>query len=225
MVVLPLLISLAFYSSLSIVATSASPFRFGNLQQNGNLVFVTTVNETQVTTAFNESAFLNPPSFPFSLSLPTLPLSVLVIFIVAMCLALSLGLFRNLRRSGRTVTEFQAGDESSPTDKKDREEVAQIIDVTIQKLRQGSSYRETVLECYRQITSILELKSKVQGSPMTPREFDKAMSDRLKLPEGSSLSRVTSLFEIARYSEHPVTQDEANSAIECLSDLSKLLRI
>ena len=58
---------------------------------------------------------------------------------------------------------------------------------------------------------------------MTPREFRQIVSQKLKF-DSSYLGRVTSLFEIARYSQNEISQKEANDATECLSALSSELK-
>ncbi len=106
---------------------------------------------------------------------------------------------------------------------KQRNEVANILDQTVSDLRRGGEYRQTVLECYRKICEILESRSKIDGSLLTAREFEAAVSTRLKL-NSPYLTQITSIFEDARYSVHEISEQEADTAIDCLTHLSSALR-
>ncbi len=107
--------------------------------------------------------------------------------------------------------------------RKDREQVARVLDAAVFQLRQGSSYRDAVLECYREISEILEEKLALKGEMFTAREFEEIVSRILKL-DSPYLSEVTGLFEVARYSQIEVTKIEADHASKCLSNLSNLLK-
>ncbi len=105
----------------------------------------------------------------------------------------------------------------------EREKVAAILDETVSKLSLGSNYRDTVLKCYKLIAETLEEKSSINGKALTANEFREIVSQKLKF-DSEHLRRVTSLFEIARYSKSEITRENANEAMECLSTLSSELR-
>lgn len=105
----------------------------------------------------------------------------------------------------------------------DRQKVAEILEETARKLGLGSNYRDTVLKCYSSIVKVLEARSLMQSKTLTPAEFRETVSQKLKL-DSPSFSKVTSLFEVARYSENEITQRDAKDAIESLSTLSSELR-
>jgi hypothetical protein len=236
LVVLPLLIAMAFYSSLGLVAAGSTPFKFATNQQQplGFTILTRTVNESSVTTTtiVNETPFFQFPSLDFLPRLPTIPTSLLIALVVAIFLLVSLGLVRNMRRRGAAIAGFDSNTSPKEEDekKKKAEELAQILDDAVQKLRQGDAYRETVLECYKRVTALIYESAgpsvKESSASMTPREFEKAAEEKLKIQggEGSSLFRVTLLFEKARYSNHPVSREEADIAVDCLSDLSSTLK-
>lgn len=105
----------------------------------------------------------------------------------------------------------------------ERERVASILDRTARELRSDSDYRGAVIRCYKLISQALEAKSSIDGRTLTASEFREVISERLKF-DSPYLSKATLLFEVARYSEHPITLEDALEASECLSNLSEALR-
>lgn len=105
----------------------------------------------------------------------------------------------------------------------ERKKVAAILDETIRRLSLGSNYRDTVLKCYKLIAETLEAKSSLDSKALTAAEFREIVSRKLKF-DSAHLSKVTSLFELARYSKNEITEENASEAIECLTSLSAELR-
>jgi len=124
-----------------------------------------------------------------------------------------LGLVRNIQRQ-RRISEFEVSEGAKAL----RDEVIAALDNALSRLQYGNDYRETILDCYRKISQVIESKIDFDGSSKTPREFKLVASDRLQL-RSSDLSQVTDLFEVARYSQHEITKGEAEAAIECFSNL------
>jgi len=153
-----------------------------------------------------------------SFDLPNIPESIVVGIIVLLFAIVSFGIFRNLRSSTRLVLGFNPEE-----DLKEREEVAKVLDDAVSKLEMGGEYQRTVLECYRQITEILEKKSAITGKTLTAREFKEMVSGRLGI-DTPYLAEATELFELARYSEREITEDQAKAAIHCLSNLSNIIK-
>jgi hypothetical protein len=162
------------------------------------------------------------PSFP-NLSFPAFPeityseiLAALAVIIIVLTCLQAVRVISN-RQSIKPVSDIDLLIE-------ERNKVATIIDETVRKLSLGSSYRDTVLKCYKMISATLEAKLSLDGRALTASEFIKVVSEKLKL-NSTNLVRATSLFEVARYSENEVTKENAAEAIECLSNLSSELKI
>ena len=156
---------------------------------------------------------LSFPGFP-KITYSDILLAIAVIVVTLACLQA----FRVIsnRRSIKPVPDIEVLIE-------ERKRVANIIDETVRKLNLGSNYRDTVLKCYKLIAETLEAKSSVDGRALTASEFMKIVSEKLKI-NSSNLTKVTSLFEVARYSENEITRENAGEAIECLSSLSSELK-
>ncbi|MDA4113967.1 MAG: DUF4129 domain-containing protein [Thaumarchaeota archaeon] len=123
------------------------------------------------------------------------------------------------RRRGRTTPFEDDGDLLAER----RRKMAAILDEAAARLNAGSSYRETVIECYRLISELLEERSEVDGKVLTAREFKKRVSEKLKI-ETPYLDQATELFEVARYSVQEITVEQAQQAAICLSNLSAPLK-
>jgi hypothetical protein len=218
-IALPALVLLAFYASLNVTATN-EPL-FGKLSLPSGLFFTATFNQTVTTTIqINMSSFQNGSLNSFFPSITIPPDFLTAIFLIVL-VVVSLSIVLNMRRqSAGTISGFSDADAEL---EKQRNKVADILEKAATELRQGGEYRQTVLECYRQICEILEARSKIDGTPLTAREFETSVSSALKI-NSPYLSQITDVFELARYSNHEITREEADIAIDCLSNLGAALR-
>ena len=217
-IVLPLLTLAAFHAASTMVVSNAPLFRFENGAPSNGLNQSAVGTRLENYTGSNISvATINLNTFP-SMNLPTVSPDVVIAIILVVFAIVTFGVVRNLRYSRRLVLGFDAEEQME-----ERAAVAKVLDDAVDKLKLGGEYRMTVLQCYRLISEILEKKSKVQGSTLTAREFKDLVSKRLGL-DSPHLSQATDLFEVARYSQHEVTEDEAKRAIDCLSNLSNSIK-
>jgi hypothetical protein len=217
-VAFPILVVLAFYSSLNVIATNGPLFSsFGNL---GGLYYTVTNNASQITTVFLNQSSVQNESFPSFLPAISIASGYLIAIIVILLVAVSLSVILNFRRQSAAI---DYSFESEAELEKKRNEVADILDRAVLELRQGSEYRQTVIECYKRISEILASRTNIDGAPLTTREFEVSVSARLRL-NTPYLAQMTDVFELARYSSHQISKAEADTAMECLSKLSSLLR-
>ena len=213
LIAIPLLIMVAYYASRTLVP-SLSKLQFSLPTETSAISQSLHTTQHQ---PFNGTA----PAF-LKFSFPGFPritfADILIFFAVLIVVLAFLQAFRVIsnRRTLKPVSDIDLLIE-------ERNRVATIIDETVRKLSLGSNHRDTVLNCYKLITETLEVKSSVDGRALTASEFMKIVSQRLKF-DSPSFSRVTSLFEVARYSENEVTSKDAGDAIECLSLLSSELK-
>jgi len=213
---LPILVLLAFYSSLNVTATNGP--LLPNFGPAGNL-FNLTARPGQTSTFPGNFTTEQNLSFPNIFPNVSIPSSLVTALIIVLLIIVGLFLAVNLRWQS---TSFASGFTNDEVEKQ-RTKVADILDKAVQELRQGSEYRRTVLECYKRICEILETRSKIDGTPLTAREFETSVVNRLKL-DSPYLSQMTDVFEVARYSSHEISKSEADLAINCLENLSSTLR-
>jgi hypothetical protein len=215
LIAFPLLVGVVFYSSRNLVPSLAKfqftlPFKAGS---TSTVVAETAAKRNEL----NASA----PSY-LGFSLPHIPsvtyADILLLIAVIIVGYISIQAFRAVRRR-RSIKPLTDIDELI----EERAKVASILDETVQKLTLGSNYRDTVLKCYKLIAETLEARSSISGKTLTASEFRNTVSRKLQF-DSPHLGRVTSLFEIARYSQNEITRDDANEAMSCLSALSSELK-
>jgi hypothetical protein len=104
--------------------------------------------------------------------------------------------------------------------KKEDEEMSieEVAERTIERLRTEKDYRKTVLDCYKQMCDWLRDKGVDKNLDYTPREFEQAINNALKISR-EKLSSLTEVFEKARYSNHEITVDDKDKAIESLREI------
>ena len=95
-------------------------------------------------------------------------------------------------------------------------QVAQQAGAALSELEQGGDLREVILRCYAQMSNVLYEKSNVtRHSAMTPRDFEEHLAH---LGFGDQhISRLTRLFEAARYSTGVPGPAAEAEAMDCLS--------
>lgn len=165
--------------------------------------------------------FPTPQPQLFGLSSYNLPtLNVVAILLVLAAVLIGLIAWRGLRTGKSSLRPFDASGELAA---ENRGRVAAILDETIARLDAGSPYRETVIKCYKMVSELLEERSDVNGKVLTAREFRDLVSKKLEV-DSPYLSELTSLFEVARYSQNEVTREQSEAAIACLTSLSELLK-
>ena len=151
-VLFPIVVLFAFYSSLNVVATNAPFFHFLNSgSSNGiatnseNITSIGNLNATAIQSSFQSPNFLPNISVP---SEYLIVLIVLIFFLVSAVVVMDFRRQQNVIGCGGTATLEEQ-----------RVEVANLLDNAVSELRGGSEYRRTVLECYRKISELLEAKN------------------------------------------------------------------
>ncbi len=103
-----------------------------------------------------------------------------------------------------------------------RQEVARSIETGIYRLQLGDDIRSVILGCYRDLIDLLRGRGMKAEPQLTAREVEIVALDRLGLsPRGAQSLRV--LFEVARYSSHPLTEAHRKEAIRSLEGVRKEL--
>ena len=200
LIVFPILIAVVFYASRELLPVVT------------NIQFApqtTTESAHTVPTTISVPNFLNVTERPVFLnfSLPKLPMltysDLLIIIAGIVIFYVFLQTFRVIsgRLRLRPINDIDILEE-------DRQKVSEILGETARKLALGSDYRDTVLKCYKSIVNMLEVKSTLESKALTPAEFREILSQKLRF-DSPSFSKVTSLFEVARYSENEITQEDA----------------
>ncbi len=94
------------------------------------------------------------------------------------------------------------------------------LDKAITDLDRGGEIRTTIINCYREMSMLLEEKGAKNHHSMTPREFKKYTIE--KMPKAEKLvSDITYLFEEARYSPHDLDESHRSKVLQQLKELRR----
>lgn len=99
-----------------------------------------------------------------------------------------------------------------------RRAAAEAVGATITELQLGGDVRSAILACYQRFCQLLGTQG-VQGQEaMTPRELESLAVRGLSV-SAESANDLTSLFEEARYSQHPLGETDRDRAVRSLEQI------
>ena len=127
-------------------------------------------------------------------------------------------LFGGLHKAYSWAREARA----PPTTETVRREARMVVQRAARDLRLTGDYRETILNCYRQMCRVLSLHGFQIRLHETASEFSNTVSSKLGLG-GDSVRYLTFLFEEARYSDHQIDNTKRAKALNQLESLEHLL--
>src|SRR5439155_711224 len=103
-----------------------------------------------------------------------------------------------------------------------RHAAADAVQDAIQELELGGDVRSAILACFRRFCLLLGARGITAQGALTPRELDSLAVERLRVSRDAS-GTLTSLFEEARYSVHPLGEADRRRAIESLAGIRAAL--
>lgn len=103
------------------------------------------------------------------------------------------------------------------------EPLREAVDESLDDLAGESDARTAIIRCYRRFERFAA-QARVPRAPwQTSSEFVLEALSRLALPH-APVERLTRLFELARFSDHPLEPDELESARACLEEIRAALQ-
>ncbi len=93
------------------------------------------------------------------------------------------------------------------------EDISSTADRAITELHEGEGVRDIIIRNYQKMLIILEKEGVEQDISFTPRELENIALERLPLEE-RTIDEMTKLFELAKYSDHPLGDKERTRAID-----------
>ncbi len=140
------------------------------------------------------------------------------LFLIAAVLAALAWLVVLLRRSRRPDPEWGA-EFPIPIE---RQAAVVAVRATIHDLEEGGDVRTAILACFERFCALLGSRGITDQDALTPHELEGLAVDRLRVSREAS-GILTSLFEEARYSEHPLGERDRARAIESLGQIQAAL--
>jgi len=111
-----------------------------------------------------------------------------------------------------------------PLDDRYRAQIAQAVEASLEDLASEPDARVAIQKTYRNFERIMA-GAEVRRRPwQTPTEFARAALGRLPLPR-QLVEDLTRLFEIARFSTHPLGVDERERAWQSLTDIRSEIEV
>lgn len=102
------------------------------------------------------------------------------------------------------------------------EPLLEAVDESLDDLASEPDARAAIVKCYRRFERVAA-RARVPRAPwQTPDEFMLEILSRLALPR-PAVERLTRLFEIARFSDHPLAELERDEARNCLEEIRTAL--
>ncbi|TLZ45132.1 MAG: DUF4129 domain-containing protein, partial [Methanobacteriota archaeon] len=97
-----------------------------------------------------------------------------------------------------------------------------VVEETIQELEMGADGRATIIACFQRFCRLLGARGLSDQDASTAREIEGLAVRTFSLSREASAS-LTSLFEEARYSVHPLGEVDRDRAIEDLRRIQAAL--
>jgi hypothetical protein len=141
------------------------------------------------------------------------------LFLIAAVLAALAWVVYLLRRSGRRPDLEWEAESSVPTE---RQAAFGAVRSTIRDLEGGGDVRTAILACFERFCALLGSRGITDQEALTPHELEGLAVDRLRV-SGEASGILTSLFEEARYSEHPLGDRDRARAIDSLGQIQAAL--
>ena len=100
--------------------------------------------------------------------------------------------------------------------------LTEAVDESLEDLAAEPDARVAIIKCYRRFERVAA-RARVPRAPwQTADEFMREILDRLALPP-RAVDRLTRLFELARFSLHPLESPERDHARACLEEIREAL--
>jgi hypothetical protein len=158
-----------------------------------------------------------PPQLGSSAPSPYLIYYILLVFAAIALVSFTL-LFGAVGAAYRLAREEQVSVKANDV----RREALQVVQRAARGLRSTDDYRETILNCYREMCRVLALRGFQTECHETASEFSTSVSYKLGLG-GDCVRSLTLLFEEARYSDHRIDNTKRTVALNQLESLEQSL--
>jgi hypothetical protein len=110
----------------------------------------------------------------------------------------------------------------SPAGSPEPQPLIEVIDESLDDLRREPDTRRAIIMCYRRFEQVLARSGFPRAAWETPGEFMRQALSRLALPSGA-VSALTELFELSKFSHHPVGPAERDVALAALVQIKSAL--
>jgi hypothetical protein len=178
--------------------------------------------------ALPPEVFIILPDEEFSMP-PWLPWTIAGIVLTAVAVGTLLQVRRprlwgpGRRRARRSPAEPEAGEAPSAGPGDDAEVARRAVEAALESLRDPADPRGAVIAAYARMEQVLAERELGRRTSEAPREYLKRVLAERGMPE-RSLTTLTSLFEEARFSLHPISYEASRRALSALENARVALK-
>ncbi len=174
---------------------------------------VTAVSQPTQSTGGKANASANASAVPTVAGIPLGYFLIIALVVAVVAIAVTFRLGAELMRPAPPMRRRGS-----------RREAAQAVRAAIEELQLGGDVREAILACYARFCTLLGAKGLRAQEALTPREIEDLAIRKLSVSPESS-DALTSLFEEARYSEHPLGDADRDRAVTSLERIRSDLEV
>jgi hypothetical protein len=138
-------------------------------------------------------------------------------------LALALGGLVGLVTAGFFL-QGRLGERGRPQEEEVSEQLADVIETTIEDLRSERDARKAVIAAYAQMERVLTTAGLPRKQTETQLEYMTRILTELEV-EAAAVRKLTELFGYAKFSRHEIDEEMRSEAIEALSAVQRDLRL
>lgn len=106
-----------------------------------------------------------------------------------------------------------------------RRDLAEAAELAIAELEADSDFRRAVIGCWAYLELALARHEHPRPRHHTPLEYVRALVVELPALPAPALLELTGRYEVARFSEHPITRGDRDTALSCLHDIRRRLSL
>src|SRR5918997_3733579 len=136
--------------------------------------------------------------------------------LVAVILAITVRVPGKGKAAGR-VTEGEEEEEQQDEDEEEAEAARRAVEAALEPLRDPTDPRSAVIAAYARMESALAERRLGRRAPEAPREYLARVLSQSGVPE-RSLTTLTTMFEEARFSLHPIPDSAPRRALDELEN-------
>ncbi len=106
-----------------------------------------------------------------------------------------------------------------------RRDLAEAAELAIAELEADSDFRRAVIGCWAYLELALARHEHPRPRHHTPLEYVRALVVEVPALPAPALLELTGRYEVARFSEHPITRGDRDTALRCLHDIRRRLSL
>ena len=119
----------------------------------------------------------------------------------------------------RLAEEYKPDQEELPEEL--RVKLQEATQLGIELISRETDFRRAVVGCWIYLENTFSRYNYSVQEHQTPTEYIQKLIERIRSLPAESLTKLTICYETARFSIHPITKHDRNTALACLKDINR----